>query len=100
MTRPNKSSSLEAVFNPGSVAVYGASRQPGKLGHTLLRNVESGGFSGRVIAVNPSLGVSTLPEACDLALISVPAASALAAVADAARAGCRCGVVLASGFGE
>jgi acetyltransferase len=82
------------------VAVYGASRQPGKLGHTLLRNVESGGFKGRVIAINPSLGVPSLTEPCDLALVSVPAAAVPDAVADAARAGCRAAIVLSSGFGE
>src|SRR5207245_7021136 len=64
----------------------GASRQPGKLGHTLLRNVRSGGFDGRVLAVNPALGVPRLEEPCDLALISVPAPAVPEAVADAARA--------------
>ena len=98
---------MDAVFSPRSVAVYGASRDERKLGHTLLRNLVSGGFSGRVVAVNPAggevLGLRAQPaleEAVDLALISVPAAAAPAAVEDAARAGCRAAIVLASGFGE
>ncbi len=98
---------LDAVFTPASVAVYGASRDERKLGHTLLRNALAGGFGGRVLAVNPAggevLGVAAaaaLAEPVDLALISVPAAAAGAAVADAARAGCRAAVVLSSGFGE
>lgn len=98
---------MDAIFEPRSVAVYGASRDERKLGHTLLRNVLTGGFDGRLIAVNPSGGeilgvraVPTLEEGVDLALISVPAASAGTAVADAARAGCRAAIVLASGFGE
>ncbi len=89
------------------MAVYGASRQPAKLGHVLLRNVLEGGFDGRVVAVNPSreevLGVRSvagLDSAVDLALISVPAPAVAAAVADAAQAGCRAAIVLASGFGE
>jgi acyl-CoA synthetase (NDP forming) len=100
-------SALDAVFEPGSVAVYGASRQPAKLGHVLLRNVLTGGFRGRVVAVNPSreevLGlrsVDRLQGPVDLALVSVPAAAAPTAVEDAARAGCRAAIVLSSGFGE
>jgi acyl-CoA synthetase (NDP forming) len=73
----------------------------------LLRNVLEGGFEGRVVAVNPSreevLGlrsVAGLEAPVDLALVSVPAPAVGAAVADAARAGCRAAIVLASGFGE
>jgi acyl-CoA synthetase (NDP forming) len=99
---------LEALFSPHSVAVYGASRQEGKLGNTLLRNVVDGGFPGAVIPVNPAGGTilereaaaSLDGQAVDLALISVPAERAPAAVADAAGAGCRAAVVLSSGFGE
>src|SRR5215469_15709111 len=98
---------MDAIFAPRSIAVYGASRDERKLGHVLLRNVLSGGFGGRVAAVNPAggevLGLRTAPaleEAVDLALVSVPAAAARVAVADAARAGCRAAIVLASGFGE
>lgn len=98
---------MEAVFRPRSVAVYGASRDERKLGHTLLRNVLSGGFDGRVEAVNPAGGVilgvravAGLEAPVDLALVSVPAPAAPVAIADAARAGCRAAIVLASGFGE
>ncbi len=35
---------LEAVFHPKSVAVIGASREPQKLGHVILRNFLEGGF--------------------------------------------------------
>ncbi len=99
--------SLAPLFEPRSVAVYGASRDPRKLGHTLLRNVLSGGFEGHVVAVNPAaepiLGVESVPvltEPVDLALVSVPADSAEAPVAQAASVGCRAVVVLASGFAE
>jgi acyl-CoA synthetase (NDP forming) len=98
---------VDAIFEARSVAVYGASRDERKLGHTLLRNVLTGGFEGHVVAVNPAggeiLGVEAVPalkEPVDLALISVPAAAAEAVLMDAARAGCRAAIVLASGFGE
>ncbi len=99
--------SLEPLFEPRSVAVYGASRDPRKLGHTLLRNVISSGFGGSVVAVNPAaepiLGVETvraLADPVDLALISVPAEAAEGAVGQAATAGCGAAVLLASGFAE
>lgn len=89
------------------MAVYGASRDQRKLGHTLLRNLLQGGFEGPVVAVNPAAGevgglkaVPGLEGPVDLALISVPAPAVPAAVDDAARAGCRAAVVLSSGFGE
>jgi acyl-CoA synthetase (NDP forming) len=98
---------MEAIFQPRSVAVYGASRDSSKLGHVLLRNLLEGGFEGQVTAVNPSpgtvLGLPTVPRLsapADLALVSVPAPAAEAAIADAAHAGCRAAIVLASGFGE
>ena len=98
---------MDAIFQPRSVAVYGASRDERKLGHTLLRNVLGSGFGGSVIAVNPAGGeilgaraVPVLDRPADLALISVPAAAVEAAMIDAARAGCRSAIVLSSGFGE
>ncbi len=99
--------SLAPLFAPASVAVYGASRDPTKLGHVLLRNVLQGGSPRRVVAVNPEareiLGVPAVPaldEPVDLALVSVPAESAPDAVAQAASVGCRVAVVLSSGFAE
>lgn len=34
---------LNKIFRPQSVAVIGASDQPGKVGHTLLQNLRTGG---------------------------------------------------------
>ena len=98
---------LRAIFSPRSVAVYGAStRDPSKLGNRLLRNVVASAVDD-VVAVSPTPGTAeglptkpSLANAVDLALISVPAASVEAAVADAAAGGARSAVVLTSGFGE
>lgn len=101
--------SLGDVFDPASVAVYGASaRRPDALGNTLLANVAAAGLP--VTVVHPSAPeidghtttatLEATSRGADLALISVPAAAAAAAVADAAGAGARAAVVLSSGFGE
>jgi acetyltransferase len=92
------------------VAVLGASRNPGKLGHRLFQNLLAPGFTGEVYPVNPSgeaiLGrdavprVEELPRGLDLALVSLPASAVLPAVRTLGARGCRICVILASGFGE
>jgi len=103
-------SDLTALFAPRSVAVLGVSRNPAKLGYSLLRNVLEGGFEGAVHPVNPSgepiLGMPTvrtiaaLPEAVDLALVSLPAPAVPEAITALAARGVRAAVILSSGFGE
>jgi len=44
--------SLQPVFQPASVAVIGASRRPGTVGRSVLENIKSGGYAGRLYAVN------------------------------------------------
>jgi acyl-CoA synthetase (NDP forming)/RimJ/RimL family protein N-acetyltransferase len=100
--------SLRHVLAPASVAVIGASRKPGRVGHAILQNIISGGFGGRVYAVNPHaqsvLGVTCvpaaadLPEPPDLAVIAVPSASVNAVAADCGRRGARSLVVVTAGI--
>ena len=44
---------LESFFRPSSVAIVGASRTPGKVGHDVVRNLIEAGFEGRIYPVNP-----------------------------------------------
>ena len=98
---------LDNLFLPASVAVYGAStKDPAKLGNSLLRNAIKSDLD-EIVAVSPTPGsaeglttVPTLDHPVDLALISVPARAVEAAIDDAAGAGTRCAVILTSGFGE
>ncbi len=98
--------SINGLFTPRSIAVYGASAtDSSKLGNTLLKNAASG--AGEVLAVHPSAdtidgisAVGSLDRPVDLALVSVPAQRVEAAVVDAAAAGTKTGIVLSSGFGE
>jgi acetate---CoA ligase (ADP-forming) len=102
--------SLEAFFAPGSVAVIGASRDPSKVGGSVLANLRSAGYGGRVVPVN-SRGetVQGLPaarsllevdEPVDLAVIAVPAPSVLPALKECAAKGVRGAVVISAGFRE
>jgi acetyl coenzyme A synthetase (ADP forming)-like protein len=102
--------SVRALLHPKSVALIGASRRPGTIGHALLANLRRDGFAGPLYPVNPEAaeidGVRTYPSvaaigrAFDLGVVAVPAAKVLSAVEDCARAGARGVVVISAGFAE
>lgn len=102
--------SLRALFAPRSVAVIGAGRKPGGIGHEVLSNLVNGGFTGTVFAVNPSAtmintikaypSIADIPAPVDLVVIAVPAAQVAAVLAECGRAGVHGAVILSSGFGE
>jgi len=73
---------LDTFFNPQSVAVVGASRDPEKLGYAVLANLKDGGYQGHLYPINPKadeiLGLKVypsvldIPDPLDLAVIVVP----------------------------
>ncbi len=101
---------LEALFNPRSVAVIGASRQRGTVGGEIFHNLLSVGFLGPVYPVNPTAehvqsvkayrSVRELSGLVDLAIIAAPAAVVAGLVDDCIAAGVRGIVVISAGFGE
>ncbi|MCZ7661622.1 MAG: acetate--CoA ligase family protein [Thermoleophilia bacterium] len=103
-------SALDAVFSPQVVAVVGASNDPTKWGGTIMNNLLSGEFPGKVYPVNPKAGtvfglpafagVDELPQTPDLALIAVPARFVAGVVEACGRQGVRAVVVISSGFSE
>jgi acetyltransferase len=103
-------SHLEALFNPKSVAVIGASKDPGKLGYILLKNVIDYNFKGNVYPVNPKADVildrkaypkiSAIPDPVDLALLSIPSQFVLDAVEECSESKVKSVVILSSGFKE
>ena len=104
------SASLEPIFRPRAVAVVGASRQPGALGHGLFRHLLASGFAGAVYPVNPAASavasvhayatVAAIPEPVDLAVVVVPAPAVLEAARACLDAGVRGLVVVSAGFAE
>lgn len=99
---------MDALLTPRSVAVVGASANPSKISNVVLRNLSKGGF--KVYPVNPKekeiLGlecfasVSSIPGEVDLAMISLPAATAVKAAAECVEKGVGVVVVTSSGFAE
>lgn len=105
-----EAASIHRFFNPGSVAVIGASRRQDTIGQALVRNLVTGDYTGRVYAVNPSArAVSGLPtyanvtdiqDDVDVAIVAVPAESVEDVVLDCAAKGVHGLVVISSGFAE
>src|SRR3954468_21086156 len=83
---------LGAFFAPRSVALIGATENPGSVGGTILWNLMSNPFGGTVYPVNPKrssvLGIKAypnikaIPEAVDLAVIVTPAPTVPGLVGD------------------
>lgn len=101
-------SALDALFAARSVALIGASEQPGSVGRALLENLRS--FPGRLFPVNPHRDfvldrraypdLAAVPEKIDLAIIAVPAAAVPGVVRECARAGVAVAVIISAGFRE
>src|SRR5690606_2668141 len=91
-------------------AVVGAGRDPGNIGHRVLRNLVDGGFPGPLYPVNPRAGelcglrayprVADLPGPVDLAVVATPARAVPQVARQCARAGVRSLVVVSGGFAE
>jgi acyl-CoA synthetase (NDP forming)/GNAT superfamily N-acetyltransferase len=102
--------SLAPLLAPRSVAVIGAGRQPGGVGHAVLANLVAGGYTGVLYAIHPSAdaiagvpaypSVEKTPGPVDLAVIAVPAASVAGVLQQCGTAGVRAAVIITAGFGE
>jgi len=102
--------SIARLLAPRSIAVIGASDEPGALGRIVLENLFRGDFSGRVYPVNPDAGsvqgvrafavVTDIPDPVDVAVLTVPV-STVAEVVQACRAkGVHGLVVMTAGFAD
>lgn len=101
---------LAKLFHAHSVAVVGASTNPGKLGYQILANIVEGGFEGKVYPVNPKadqiLGlpvysaVSEIPASLDLAVVVIPARFVPGALREAVGKGAGAGIIISGGFRE
>jgi acyl-CoA synthetase (NDP forming)/RimJ/RimL family protein N-acetyltransferase len=100
--------SVERLLNPTSVAVIGAGRERGGLGHEVFRNLLSHDFMGPVYPVNPLGGhvasvpsyptVLDIPHEVDLAVVAVPAHEVLSVVDQCARKRVQALVVMSAGL--
>ncbi len=97
-------------FNPRNIAIVGASKTPGKIGHEIVRNICLSGFEGGIFPVNPNansiLGLKCfktlrdIPSEVDLALIVVPAELVEKIVQDCVDKHVPAAIIITSGFSE
>jgi acetyl coenzyme A synthetase (ADP forming)-like protein len=101
---------LDALFDPQSIAVIGASADPKKVGYAVLNNLIRFRYPGRLYPVNPTGGeilgrasfskIGDIPETVDLAVIVIPARFVPACLRECAAAGIGAAVVISAGFKE
>jgi acetate---CoA ligase (ADP-forming) len=110
-TEPRREArSLEAVFDPGSLAIVGASNVSGKWGYFLSQRALKGEHRRRVYLINRKgsqvLGRDTyrefdeLPEAPEMAVLAVPLSSIEDTMRAAIAAGTKAFIGISSGFAE
>lgn len=100
---------FEAIFNPQSIAIIGASKGK-KVGGRPVRSLLKVGYKGKIFPVNPNeseiLGlrayatVRDIPEPVDYVIMMVPAAVALGAIDDCVARRVKAVQLFTAGFSE
>lgn len=101
---------LDAIFRPRSIAVIGASRRRGSVGHEILRNLTDNEFQGVVFPVHPTARVVRsikayptvldIPDPVDLAIVVVPYRHVPEVVEQCGEKGVKGLVVITAGYRE
>ena len=103
-------SRLEPLLNPRSIAMIGASANPGRIGGMPLELLTRFGFSGGIYPVNPKYqevfglrcwpDIEAVPEPVDLAVLAVAAADVTPMLRRCHARGISAAIVYAAGFAE
>jgi len=106
MLKPN----IDAIFEPRSIAIVGATPDRTKIAGRVLGLLLDYGFPGKLYGINSRYELigdvpcfadaESLPEAVDLVILAIPAAAVVGMAAACARRGCRALIVMSSGFRE
>jgi acetate---CoA ligase (ADP-forming) len=98
------------LLSPRSVAIVGASSDPGRIGGRPVHYYRQAGFAGRVYPINPNRDevqgyqayptIDSVPGPIDLAVIAIPAAQVAASIEQCAGKGAKAAVVFSAGFAE
>ena len=102
---------MEAIFNPKSIAIIGASARVGSIGNQVVQNLIDSKYEGKIYPINPKSAeicgikayksVAEIPdETLDMAVYTVPAGAVVNCAKDAAAKKTKGHVVITSGFSE
>lgn len=101
---------IQALFEPKSIAVVGASTEVGSVGNDIVRNLVEQQYTGAIFPVNPKTnelyGIRCYPNLAaiegvvECVVIAVPAKIVPQVLREAVEKGVRAAVVISAGFGE
>ncbi len=105
---------LDKFFNPKSIAIIGASRDPEKIGHVLLNNLLTSKYSGKIYPVNPNAKLikslrcypsieeanKANKEPIDLVVISIPTEPSIKATESCGKLKIKNVLSITAGFSE
>jgi acyl-CoA synthetase (NDP forming) len=110
LSKRHGAAGLRPFFEPESVAVIGASRNPGKGGYNIIENLLRLGYAGPIYPVNPQAtdilglpsypGLKQVPARPELALIVLPPSLVMASLQECIAAGVKAVIIESAGFGE
>ncbi len=99
---------LNHLFEPKSIAVFGASDRENSLGQIIFRNLLAGGFKGKLYPVNPNHStvqahpaypsIAEIQQPVDLAVITSPGHSVPDIIRQCGEAGVHAAIVFSAGF--
>ena len=105
----DKIGNIDFFFNPKSVAIIGASRNPRSPGHTIVENLLNK-YQGKIYPINPNaekiLGLKCYPslkdvkDDIDVAIIAVPSKNVVEIVNECAEKNVKGIIVISGGFAE
>jgi acyl-CoA synthetase (NDP forming) len=101
---------IQALLQPKSVAVIGASDNPNKVGGRPIHYMTKFGFNGEIFPINPARAeiqgrrayptLAAIGQVPDAAIVAIAGNDAIKAVQECADLGVATAVVMASGFAE
>lgn len=101
---------LDKIFNPKTIAVIGASDEPGKVGYDLFRNLINSDYKGTVYPINIKRGqvqnikaypsLKELSDKVDLAVIATPASTVPGIIEECGQMGVGGAAIISAGFAE
>ncbi|MCA3152365.1 MAG: CoA-binding protein, partial [Rhodocyclaceae bacterium] len=111
---PPMNPAIRALIAPRSIAILGASNDLQKLNGRTLKFLIEKGYAGKIYPVNPKYErishpggelrcyptVGDIPDAVDMAIITVPARFVIEQVRALGRKGVPAAIIYSSGFGE
>ena len=101
---------FDAIFNPKSIAIVGASRRETHVGYGVLKNLIEQGYRGDIFPINPKAdsilehkcypNLSAVGKPVDLAVFTVHPTDVKIAMIEAAKIGVKAAIVITAGYKE